>query len=85
MAHQEDWPAGGPKPRADYPGAVAQLGEHLLCMQRVRSSNLLGSTRISRRVLQPGAGMRYSSCWSLNDTARGTRPELTQMRVDRLS
>ena len=25
-------------------GAVAQLGEHLLCTQEVRSSSLLGST-----------------------------------------
>ena len=29
---------------ADHQGAVAQLGEHLLCKEGVRSSSLLGST-----------------------------------------
>jgi hypothetical protein len=29
-------------------GAVAQLGEHLLCKEGVRSSSLLGSTNASR-------------------------------------
>ena len=33
----------GTEPDAD--GGVAQLGEHLLCTQGVRSSNLLISTR----------------------------------------
>ena len=35
-------------------GAVAQLGEHLLCKEGVRSSSLLGSTN--------NAGRRYVSC-----------------------
>jgi hypothetical protein len=53
MAHQEDWTDQVEMP-GSLSGAVAQLGEHLLCMQRVRSSNLLGSTsfqpRSSKRI-----------------------------------
>ena len=38
---------GEPKKRSgNKKGAVAQLGEHLLCKEGVRSSNLLGSTSI---------------------------------------
>jgi hypothetical protein len=50
-------PAGGPQ------GAVAQLVERLLCKEKVRSSNLLGSTRtacgvsfeVRRREVEPTA------------------------------
>ena len=35
-------------------GAVAQLGEHLLCKEGVRSSSLLGSTNAS--LAREGAG-----------------------------
>ena len=36
-------------------GAVAQLGEHLLCKEGVRSSSLLGSTNT------PLAGIRHAA------------------------
>ena len=32
-------------------GGIAQLGEHLLCKQGVRSSNLLTSTNIRERIV----------------------------------
>ena len=38
-----------------YAGALAQLGERLICIQEVRSSILLGST--STRPLHRGAGI----------------------------
>ena len=43
----------GTEPDAD--GGVAQLGEHLLCTQGVRSSNLLISTRGFPEEGKPGA------------------------------
>ena len=40
---------GAPDPKPGY-GGVAQLGEHLPCKQGVRSSNLLISTKGTKRI-----------------------------------
>ena len=43
-------------------GAIAQLGERLLCTQEVRSSILLGST-ISRWRVKRQRSQKQAACW----------------------
>jgi hypothetical protein len=78
-------------------GAVAQLGEHLLCKEGVRSSSLLGSTSSIRHVGrtlaraapqcgdQPTGGWRRSTACSARgaavDCATKTKHERTHLKA----
>ena len=62
-------------------GALAQLGERLICIQEVRSSILLGSTRIWPRINHLGLAPfgRFAS----QITYRGDEFLLTQKSLGR--
>ena len=49
LVHKEIFCEIESKKAADLYGGIAQLGEHLLCKQGVRSSILLTSTKNSKR------------------------------------
>ena len=57
-------------------GALAQLGERLICIQEVRSSILLGSTKSFAQQNYAGPAVE---CAALNERAKDTTPP----RLDR--